>query len=1276
MYRFFESIIHPALAIIRPRVIVEIGIDKGFHTEKLLQYCKEANVVLHAIDPEPHCDIEQMQQTYGKHFAFYRDFSLNALYRIETYDMVLIDGDHNWYTVYHELLLIEKKAKEQQRFPVVFLHDIGWPYGRRDLYYHPENIPAMYRHPYQKKGIIFGKEGLTEAQGWNPDFSNAIYEHNLRNGVLTAVEDFIAQSRETFHFTKIPGFHSLGIITNAILFLQNSTFQHFLDSLHLSGPLTQHIDALEHVELKHITDARQQQNEKRQLETELTSVREGRDKLETELTSVREGRDRLAMELATKTVGIERITRTRSWRWTGVLRKAEAQWHMLVHRCVCDYPFLHFTRKWRLPGFPPHPVASTPPIFVSQPRPVDIIIPIHNAFEVTTRCIESVLAYTTDVPHRLLLIDDASTDTRMRPYLENIQHHHPSRVRIFFLPENRGFVQTVNYALPLTASHDVVLLNSDTEVSPYWLSGLAKICGEKEDTATVTPLSNKASIYSIMEPAWADVMLRKLDVAEIGTTVRNHSLRLYPEIPTAVGFCMYMKREAIDRVGFFDEEFGHGYGEENDWCMRARAAGFRHYLDDATFVYHKGHVSMRAAGHLLPQEEHRKDHELILQRKHPSYRATVHSFLKNDQHLPRIRQHLHHFLLEKVSADRRRLALLVHRPIDGSCIGGTEFNVRDLVEELQSHIDCFVVFPKDNAFVVKRLVDTCTVSYTFPLPSPLDREAALAKTFGSILDTFCIELFHVHHALDTSFRLIGVAKERGLRVLYTVHDFYALSPNYHLVREDGTYHGIPDDGETYGSSNEETHGNWRKHVRHYLEQVDVITAPSSSSLTLFDSVYGDLPATRHVIEHGDPFAPSSARHFPSKHRVCFLGAVHEIHKGRNIIVSAAEYIAQQGIDVVFLGCHSDFFAQALSRCKNISFLGFYARDDVQTILQNQQISLVCILSILQETFSHTLSESWLARIPVYVTNVGALAERVRETHAGKIAPSFDPISIAKDIVDFLHSPDYRKVWQRTQELKLKTSAEMAEKYLPLYEHLWPKKDERHDARGSYTLQEPASMLARTKEQWLTILQNITKGYMTIGGHASFYETGHMIMNHIRKLGAWKEGDAIVDVGCGNGRCAIPLTQFSINYVGLDVIPESIHFCRSAFAQWPNFRFIHLRSNNALYNPDETMPPTHVCFPIASESADFVIAISLFTHFETAEAVAAYLHEMQRILKRKGKFWCTWFRAPPNDPCASAHRTVFPEHTIMELIRPFTILHTEWGLTTGHHDQWQMLLQKQ
>src|SRR3989338_7960764 len=244
MYRFFESIIHPALAIIRPRVIVEIGIDKGFHTEKLLQYCKEANVVLHAIDPEPHCDIEQMQQTYGKHFAFYRDFSLNALYRIETYDMVLIDGDHNWYTVYHELLLIEKKAKEQQRFPVVFLYDIGWPYGRRGLYYHPQNIPAMYRHPYQKKGILF---------------------------------------------------------------LQNSTLQHFLDSLHLSGPLTQHIDALEHVELKHITDARQQQNEKRQLETELTRVREGRDKLETELTSVREGRDKLETELTSVREGRDKL---------------------------------------------------------------------------------------------------------------------------------------------------------------------------------------------------------------------------------------------------------------------------------------------------------------------------------------------------------------------------------------------------------------------------------------------------------------------------------------------------------------------------------------------------------------------------------------------------------------------------------------------------------------------------------------------------------------------------------------------------------------------------------------------------------------------------------------------------------------------------------------------------------------------------------------------------------------------------------------------------------
>lgn len=232
MYRFWKPIIEPIFSILKPRTVVEIGIDQGNNTRNLVQYCLKHDSTLHAIDPFLKLNVEKWKKEYGDALVFHRGLSLNELSHIDHIDAVLIDGDHNWYTVFHELKLIEKGAtRNRHSFPLVLLHDIGWPYGRRDLYYNPDNIPEAYRKPYKKLGIKPGNAELAEQGGLNPHLYNAIYENDFQNGVLTAVEDFLEDAKIDFELIKIPAISGLGILFPNDLKANNPDFRIFLEAL-------------------------------------------------------------------------------------------------------------------------------------------------------------------------------------------------------------------------------------------------------------------------------------------------------------------------------------------------------------------------------------------------------------------------------------------------------------------------------------------------------------------------------------------------------------------------------------------------------------------------------------------------------------------------------------------------------------------------------------------------------------------------------------------------------------------------------------------------------------------------------------------------------------------------------------------------------------------------------------------------------------------------------------------------------------------------------------
>ena len=121
MHRFWKEIVLPITEKIKPKHIVEIGVNTGINTLNILKYCEKNNAHLSSIDPLPNFDFVKISEEYSEKFKFYKDLSLNILYMLDDFDMVLIDGNSNGYKVYNELKLIEKKNENE--FPIIFLHE-------------------------------------------------------------------------------------------------------------------------------------------------------------------------------------------------------------------------------------------------------------------------------------------------------------------------------------------------------------------------------------------------------------------------------------------------------------------------------------------------------------------------------------------------------------------------------------------------------------------------------------------------------------------------------------------------------------------------------------------------------------------------------------------------------------------------------------------------------------------------------------------------------------------------------------------------------------------------------------------------------------------------------------------------------------------------------------------------------------------------------------------------------------------------------------------------
>jgi GT2 family glycosyltransferase/glycosyltransferase involved in cell wall biosynthesis len=615
-----------------------------------------------------------------------------------------------------------------------------------------------------------------------------------------------------------------------------------------------------------------------------------------------------------------------------------------------------------------------------SPLAVDIVIPVYNAEGDLRRCVDSVLEHTGG-DHRLLLIDDASPSVGVQAYFAELNRRALPQVQLLANERNLGFTLTANRGMQSArAASDVVLLNSDTIVSRGWLDKLARCAGSDPRIGTVTPFSNNAEICSLPRfcennpwPPGRDpeTTLRALEQAAVPT---------YPDIPTGVGFCLYIRRALIDAIGGFEPAFGLGYGEENDFCMRAVAAGFRNVLCDDAFVVHTGGSSFGAKRTDLAQRNMR----LLLQR-HPEYLEIVSGYIAADPLRPLRELALHHY---RMLTDR--LPGILHIMHDHG--GGTEYHVRALIAAASSTFHQYLLIAVGEAWQLEEHAGSEIHSYDFhrrdgePWPDLL---RGLCARFG-------IELIHLHNISGCREGLLTALGEVDVPYGYTVHDLNFACPTITFLNADQRFCGGVTESQVCGAclyaqpdfASIDIDG-WRSRHRVLLDKAAFVIAPSHWAADILRRYFPQRAID--VIPHGNAtgMGRADAINAPltmvddGRPVVAVLGAIGP-DKGARRLERLVEMTRQRNLHLrwVLIGYLDRGREPWQSPDGTFTMHGPYDSRALRALLAEYRVALVAYPSAGPETFSYTLSEAWAAGLPAVVPPIGALADRVASTGGG------------------------------------------------------------------------------------------------------------------------------------------------------------------------------------------------------------------------------------------------------------------------------------------------------
>lgn len=615
---------------------------------------------------------------------------------------------------------------------------------------------------------------------------------------------------------------------------------------------------------------------------------------------------------------------------------------------------------------------------------VDVIITSYNNKEVLERCVNSVIESLpkNETSVEVIIADDCSTSKEMQDYLSSIN----DKCTVIKSSKNQGYIRNIDSAISLHKNRDVITLNDDTVVNGDWIDRLRDFAyegGENNRVASVTPLSNKATTNSYPNPNGSDISYKLTSFYDdIAKEINFPTVQLV----TSIGFCTFIRRNALNDVGLFDyHAFGKCYGEENEWSVRASIRGWKHVAAHNTYVWHQDSATYGPEKQKLMEMNN-----AVLMTRCRQYFPTIEKWIQQSPLAP-VKQIFDILSLEKTSLEDRTLY------ITHSVGGGVDTYLYDKLR-----FDCNAIVLRNDPNSGNIYIQFNNEEY-FNLPVINSKQINLIY-LSRLLAKFKVKKISIQSTIGYDYNfpiwIMNLCKLMDISYEIMLHDYYPICPRVKLTSED-FYCGEPDihscnecimnKGSWIGQVEV---SKWRNLYSDFLHGASKLMAPSYDAINRYKKYFDlDIQYEPHesdiVIEDFGRLPYNDGDEI----KVAVIGYMSP-EKGSYIVRDCAKYCEENNINMKFIVFGSLFdtkagFIQPFESSSKLQILGNYEESKLYELISNNKCHISFFPAQWPETYSYTLSHAFRAGLLPVAFDIGAISERIKERNYGHLIPFSD-----------------------------------------------------------------------------------------------------------------------------------------------------------------------------------------------------------------------------------------------------------------------------------------------